>query len=177
MRPEFEEALSKSIDDAVVFVGAKDYPDAIETLARALHKMQECLNAVRTKELFIDVLRQAGDVPLEQEMYVVGLIQGLPGIIRMLLTEKAPELAKDLPPLPTGRKQSLTLEQRVQICNYVSELYRKGVQMQVAKQLAAQKFGVKLRSVERAWSKRSNYNLEKPDIPTDELMRWMTTES
>lgn len=176
MTPEFEAQVSKAIDEAVVFIGENNYTDGMGKFCAMLEQFLAELSQIRTKEEFLALLNQAGEIPPQTQMYFLALLQGIPQILQFIVSKELPKLAEELPPLPTGRKQALTLEQRTQVCDYVAHLHRQGTPIQISKQRAAQKYGVRLRSVERAWAKRAEACSERPKIPVEDLVAWMRRE-
>jgi hypothetical protein len=175
MRPEFKEQLLASLDSAAQCAGTASYEAGMVQLSTLLDKLQGWVSRMRTKEDLAALLDELAEEPTtEDEIYTIGLLQGLPSIMRELFTNQVPRLAESLPPPRTGRKHVLTLEQRILIRDYISELHRMGTPLQTSKKRAAQRFGVGVRSVERAWSKRMELNIDKPWVSVSELIAWMS---
>lgn len=119
---------------------------------------------------------QAGEIPPDQQMYFLAMLQSIPQIMQHLVSKELPKLAEELPPLPTGRKRALTIGQRMKVCDHVAYLHRAGTPLQISKSQTARKFSVSLRSVERAWAKRAQMCSERPEVAVENLIAWVTSE-
>jgi hypothetical protein len=56
---------------------------------------------------------------------------------------------KDFPSANAGRPNSLTIEDKKAVCKYVADLYGDDVELKIAKQRAADKFGVSVSTISR----------------------------
>ena len=85
---------------------------------------------------------------------VISLIRTLPYLLRSYLQDTA----KALPPSPGGRPQELTPEQRKEVCVRIGHLYGQGVELRDAQKRMAQHYDVSLRTIQRAWQERAQWN-------------------
>jgi hypothetical protein len=84
--------------------------------------------------------------------------------------------AKDNPvSVSPGRPVVLADSAKDEICDSVSDLYRKGVALTLAKERSAERFGVSMRSVERVWRQRNKLAERKPQTIADlfEAFQWL----
>jgi hypothetical protein len=80
------------------------------------------------------------------------------------LTSFAETATVTLPPLPAGRPSAIPSEKCAEVLDFISSLNRKGCKLMVAKERAAQRYGVSRRSIERLWTRRSEFCGEDTSI-------------
>jgi hypothetical protein len=88
--------------------------------------------------------------PTEMEAFRA-FVRTVPFILRGAFQD----LAKGLPPSPGGRPHELSLDQRREVCKQIGYLYGEGVTLADAKSRMAQRYGVSLSTIQRAWNKRA----------------------
>jgi DNA invertase Pin-like site-specific DNA recombinase len=75
-----------------------------------------------------------------------------------LLRRSLQAATQSLPPSPGGRPQELRPEQRKEICLQIGQLYGQGIELRDAQKRMAQRYGVSLRTIQRAWQERGKWN-------------------
>ncbi len=163
MRPEFRDQVLAALDEVAQIVGIPAIEQGIDLSCRAFEKLLGMMNPIRTREAFSESLDQA-EVPPEEEPIVLASLRVLPHFIGTEIKQAAKQAAKDFP-THTGRKGSLSAEQKAEMCAFIGKLYAQGVKLTVCKQRAAQRFGVGVRTVERAWRHRGDLPAQ-PDFET-----------
>jgi len=93
--------------------------------------------------------------PTELEAFLV-FVRTVPFILRGAFQD----LAKGLPPSPGGRPHELRLDQSREVCKQIGYLYGEGVTRADAKSRMAQRYGVSLSTIQRAWNKRAKFSSE-----------------
>jgi hypothetical protein len=66
-------------------------------------------------------------------------------------------IAKSLPPSPGGRPRELDARQSMEVCLQIGNLYGQGVALPNAQKRMAQRYGVGLRTIQRAWQERAKW--------------------
>lgn len=132
----------------------KKAPAIVEKWKRYAPLCEELWKHAGTRdELRAFLLPQPEPSPKEVES-VLTLIRTLPYLLRSLFQEAA----KSLPPSPGGHPPGLTPEQRKQVCLQIGELYGMGVELRDAQDRMAKRYGVGLRTIQRAWQERGKWN-------------------
>jgi hypothetical protein len=94
------------------------------------------------------------DVNPELMETVLTLIRTIPYLLRRSFQDAT----QSLPPSPGGRPRELLPEQCKEICLRIGQLYGVGVEVRDAQKRMAQRYGVSLRTIQRAWQERAKWN-------------------
>lgn len=153
MTPELRDRLLALADEKLKLAGFGSVEEFFERGYQAIDKLGKAFENLRTRDGLVAILNKI-DVPKEDEPFVIATFRYFPYLLRELLGYISEVELKRLPGSPTGRKPSLNSEQATNVCAYVASLYGKGVELRVAKQRAAQRYAISIRTVERAWHNR-----------------------
>ena len=162
MKKELCDRLISETEESFYKMGMDFY----ETMERAPALLDKCKryaplfeqlwkNARSRKELTAFLLTGPDPKPEEIETVLI-LIRSVPYLLRTYLQDAA----KELPPSPGGRPQELTPEKRKDVCLRIGQLYGMGVELRDAQKRMAQRYGVSLRTIQRAWQDRGKWNSE-----------------
>lgn len=132
------------------------------------HRVKPVLN----RETLDALLKQAQLSADEEQMFIT-MVENLPSLIVFGLTMVSTEAAKTFPVTNTGRPKSLEVKTRRSVCDYIAKLFSEGTGLKIAKQRAADKFGVSLSTVERTWAERKKGH--KPSL--NELIDFLKSPS
>jgi Trp operon repressor len=115
---------------------------------------QKLWSHATNREQLTELLLAGPDSSPEEMETVLTIIRTLPYLLRNYLQDTA----KALPPSPGGRPRELTPEQRKEVCLRIGQLYGTGVEVRDAQKRMAQRYGVSLRTIQRAWQERAKWN-------------------
>lgn len=160
MKKELCERLISETEQSFEKMGLNFYetmkraPAAVEKWKRYAPLYEQLWkNASSRKELTAFLLTGPDPSPEEIET-VLSLIRTVPYLLRSYLQDAA----KSLPPSPGGRPQELNPEQRKEVCLQIGQLYGLGAELRDAQKRMAQRYGVGLRTIQRAWQERTKWN-------------------
>lgn len=159
MRPELRDKILQIADTKVERFGMTGLEDAVDKACNGFEKLALAMSPIRTRQGLVEMLDKVELTP-EQEAYAVPMAEHFPHVLREIIAHLFESALKDLPPQPSGRKRSLNFEESAEVCQYVAELYAKGLDLKICKQRAAQRFGVSLSTVQRAWRQRGQNSAE-----------------
>lgn len=173
---EIAVAVVQAVESALAEAGLSDPYRHGERVFQWLERNRKMIEAIRSREALTALIR---NVPEEAEQYlplVVALIQMAPSILTGEVMRMVHQSAKDNPvSVSPGRPVVLADSAKDEICDSVSDLYRKGVALTLAKERSAERFGVGMRSVERVWRQRNKLAERKPQTIADlfEAFQWL----
>lgn len=173
MLPEQRDRVIAAGDESARQMGVGSLDQAIDLVYQIGERLKPFMEQMRTREKLIATLDQMEDIPPEEEPLALALFANFPKLLGVELRQQLPEALKSLPGLDKGRKRSLTNREQAQLCDFVSDLYNRGVTMRDCKKRAAQRFNVGVRTVERTWSNRRNVTNERSEEPDfQEVLAW-----
>ena len=129
----------------------KRAPQVAEKWKRYAALFQEVWNNAKNREELTAFLLTGPDPNPEELEAVLTLIRTVPFVLRNHLQRAA----KSLPPSPGGRPRELSPEQSKEVCLQIGQLYGLGVELPKAQKRMAQRYGVSLRTIQRAWQERA----------------------
>ncbi len=133
----------------------KKAPQAVEKWKRYAPLLQQVWNNARNRGELTAFLLTTGPDPNPEELEtVLTLIRTVPYLLRNQLQGAA----KSLPPAPGGRPRELSPEQSRESCMQIGQLYGLGVELPDAQKRMARRYGVSLRTIQRAWQHRAKWN-------------------
>jgi hypothetical protein len=137
------------------------------------------LENVRTREQIAALLDSAPEPSASTIRTFESVIRFAPFLLNRLVRKVAKKAVKGLPENPSGPKPVVEQSQKRAICQYIGSLYGDGVSKKDAQKRAAMKWGVSVRSVERAWAQRGRYDEHEMSIDEAEdaaRQWWQGTE-
>jgi hypothetical protein len=137
---DFYEVMKKALE--VVERWKKYYPLALEVWH----------NATSRERLAAALITGPDANPEELERWLA-FIRALPYLLRGALQG----IAKTLPPPPGGRPRELGPQECMEVCLQIGNLYGQGVELPDAQKRVAQRYGVSLRTIQRAWQQRTKW--------------------
>ncbi len=129
-------------------------PAVVEKWKRYYGHFQQVWNHAGSREELTAFLLSGPDPSPEEMETVLTLIRTVPYLLRRSLQAAT----QSLPPSPGGRPQELRPEQRKEICLQIGQLYGQGTELRDAQKRMAQRYGVSLRTIQRAWQERGKWN-------------------
>ena len=129
-------------------------PAVVEKWKRYYGHFQQVWNHAGSREELTAFLLSGPDPSPEEMETVLTLIRTVPYLLRRSLQAAT----QSLPPSPGGRPQELRPEQRKEICLQIGQLYGQGIELRDAQKRMAQRYGVSLRTIQRAWQERGKWN-------------------
>lgn len=128
-------------------------PEIVERWKRYYPLVQQVWNNSRSREeLTASLLGGPDPNPGELETWLA-FIRTLPYFLRSSFGG----MAKSLPPPPGGRPRELTPQECMEVCVQIGQLYGQGVQVVDAQKRMAKRYGVSLRTIQRAWQDRAKW--------------------
>jgi hypothetical protein len=132
----------------------KKAPQVVEKWKRYAPLFQQVWNHARNREELTAFLLTIGPDPKPEQLEtVLTLIRTVPYVLRNHLQSAA----KSLPPSPGGRPRELSAEQSREICRQIGQLYGLGVELPDAQKRMVLRYGVSLRTIQRAWQQRAKW--------------------
>jgi hypothetical protein len=128
-------------------------PQTIECWKKYYPVVQEVWRNCTNRERLTASLVSGPDFNPEDLERVLAFIHGLPYFLRGSFQG----IAKTLPPPPGGRPRELSPEDCGDICLAIGKLYGQGVELPEAQNRLAQRYGVSVRTIQRAWQQRSKW--------------------
>jgi len=135
-------------------------PAVVEKWKRYYGHFQQVWNHAGSREELTAFLLSGPDPSPEEMETVLTLIRTVPYLLRRSLQAAT----QSLPPSPGGRPQELRPEQRKEICLQIGQLYGQGIELRDAQKRMAQRYGVSLRTIQRAWQEICNPSSLKTNV-------------
>ena len=129
----------------------KKAPAVVERWKPYILTAQQVWQNANDREEAVQFLLALPDPSAEEFEKVTAFLRTLPPSAR-----PAKDAAKGLPSPPGGRPHGLTPKQGREVCRQIGQLYGEGVDLADAKLRMAQRYGVSLSTIQRAWKKRVN---------------------
>ncbi len=145
----------------MILVGAKNYDEGMQQVARMLDFFARNFDQCRTKEQLAAVFDELPQPSFVESKLFLGAMTYLPQILRWSLKKLAEDAEEDLPSVPTGRP-GLTLQEKVRIVDFVGEQHKRLLSLDRCMKRAARWFHVSEATVQRAWDDRAS--LEPADF-------------
>jgi len=162
MRREIRDEILALADAKLQERGIEGLHAFIDQGCTVFEKLAEILSPMRTRKGLLEMLDRV-EMCAEEEKYAVAATKYFGHFVRECLSALLELGIKELPPAPQGRRRTLTPELAEQICSYILALYAKETEMTICKQRAAQRFGVSLTTVHRAWRNRGKVQAQEVD--------------
>ena len=153
MRPELRDKLLQVADRKLQQFGMQSLEEAVDKACVGFEKLSLAMTPIRTRQGLIELFDRV-ELTEAEEIYAIPVAEHFPHVLRELIIHLFESALRDLPPQPAGRKRSLSFDESAELCSYVAELFGKLPDLKACKKRAAQRFGVSLSTVERAWRKR-----------------------
>jgi hypothetical protein len=173
MRPELRDRILAAADEASRKLGADTFEQGVEMAYRLSASVTELLDKIRTREQFAAVLDGMPDLPVGKEGLAAAAFRMIPEFISTQMREHASTWLKELPGTPTGRRRALRSTEQAAVCRYMGTLLGEGVDCKTCKKRAAQRFGVGVRTIERAWARRAVLATEFAEPDFAEVMDYL----
>jgi len=132
----------------------KKAPAVVEKWKRYYGLFQQVWNHAHNRDELTAFLIRGPDPSPEEMETVITLIRTVPYLLRRSFQDAT----QSLPPSPGGRPRELSPEQRKEICFQIGQLYGQGVEVRDAQKRIARRYGVSLRTIQRAWQERGKWN-------------------
>ena len=152
MKDETIQAVIECLERVLPQIGIPTLEDAgtaIQRLADVLNRIPPFCNRERLREELAKIELSSTD-----EMLLRATVENFPALAVNLFEEALPIMRKEFAVINAGRPKSLTSEQQKTVCEFIGGLHVAGLDMKTAKQRAAQKFGVSVSTINRAWMER-----------------------
>jgi hypothetical protein len=144
------EAVEKTSQD----MGSASLAEGVANLERAIQIFSGVLVHLRTP-VSLDAALQKLEIPSDEEAKFISMIENTGKFVNFVM----PRLLKHLDVIAMtqpGRPKALTSSEEKDVCDHIGKLYSVGVELGIAKDRAALKFGVSRSTVERAWMDRKS---------------------
>lgn len=171
MDEKIREKMVSALENAVHTAGAKDYEDGMNQATKLIEFAHNGVQSIRTIKGLRATLDSCPPMSKSEEKVALLTLNLLPQLFRIALKMAAAKAT--LPPPSGGRPRATTANKTQEVLDFVSELFRKGSRLNVAKDRAAKKYGLSLRTIERLWSKRESILEDEPTI--DDALRFIHT--
>ncbi len=162
MRQEVCDQLISECEQTFQKMGV-DFYEAMEGAPRVVEKLkgyaalfQRFWEHAGTREELAAFLAQGPDLQPAELETVLALIRTVPYLLR----SQFQTVAKRLPPSPGGRPRGLSPEQSKEVCLQIGTLYGGGVELPEAQKRMARRYGVSLRTIQRAWRERAKWRCD-----------------
>lgn len=152
MKDETIQAVIECLERVLPQIGIPTLEDAgtaIQRLADVLNRIPPFCNRERLREELAKIELSSTD-----DMLLRATVENFPALAVNLFEEALPIMRKEFAVINAGRPKSLTSEQQKTVCEFIGGLHVAGLDMKTAKQRAAQKFGVSVSTINRAWMER-----------------------
>jgi hypothetical protein len=151
---ECEQTCQKmGVDFYQVMTGAPRVAEKLKGYARLFQQFWE--HAGNREELAAFLRTTGPDLgPVELET-MLAIIRTVPTLLRNQLQG----VAKRLPPSPGGRPRGLSPEKSRDVCLQVGMLLGQGVRLPDAQKRMAKRYGVSMRTIQRAWRERAKWRV------------------
>jgi hypothetical protein len=165
---EQAEAAVDGLEAALKDAGA-EHPYALaERALQWVTANREMFLAMRSRETLVDFVQRFPDEAGAVLPACIALLQITPAIIETQIKQAIHMAAKNHPrDVTPGRPSAVDDSAKRDICDAVSGLYRKGVQLAEAQRRVAQQNGVGVRSIQRAWGEREALEAAPPQSIQD----------
>ena len=174
VRPEARDKVLVLADATARAVGGASFQDGIDKTRKLLSKLTEMLDSIRTPEMLARTLDEL-DVAPENEWLIFGLFKFGPHLVRWIFSKLNEETAKTLPAVPS-RQPAVPASSQLKMLQFINDLsFKHGVEIEIAKQRAARKFGCGLRTVQRYWSKRVEILASGPEPQFSDVIEGIKT--
>jgi hypothetical protein len=143
-----------ALENTAQDVGSANLAEGIANLERALQIFSGALVHFRSHES-IDAALQKLEIPSEEEAKFISMIENTGKFVNFVM----PRLLKHLDVIAMtqpGRPKALKSSEEKEVCDHIGKLFSVGVELGIAKDRAALKFGVSRSTVERAWMDRKS---------------------
>lgn len=153
MTPEVREQIISGLMESFVYVGAKDFDEAMRTVETITVSFLECVRSMDS----VDKLRQLLDeteLTKRQEKTLVGMAHSVPAVIGMLIRQAAEVAESTLPQQRAGRP-AVGFYIREKVLDFIVTAMRNGYSLTEAKQYAMSRFSLSRATVQRIWKERS----------------------
>lgn len=152
---EAAEVLVAGIEAALREVGVERPYLLGERVFRWIEENRFVFTAIRSRQAFLEFVQS---LPDEAEPYLplaMTLLQRIPEIAQVQIVQLLHQAASEHPlEVSPGRPRVMDDSMRLDICDDVSALFRKGVPLLDSQQRVAERYGVSVRSVQRVWRQR-----------------------
>jgi len=175
MTPEERNRFLSLADQVAVKLGGESFEAGLQQVTPWVEKFYELLNKLRDHEQLISQLDQFELSP-ERMRLLFALVELGPEFLRYLASELEQIAAKTLP-APPERRPTVPAEIQYKMVKYVDWLYiGQGVPLGIAKMRTAEKFGWKLRTVNRYWKDRRQILESGPKMRLKDLIDGLKRE-
>ncbi len=163
MNPEQRDRFLRAFDETAKSLGDVTLDQGLELASFFISKLHELFEKVKTRELLAYELEH-NDASPEMSEILISFVEQLPKFARFAVVALDKAAKRDFPSPGEGRP-TLPAVTQLEIVNYVQQLYiAKKVPVRTAMQRATTKFGWRLRTIQRCWSKRDQILESGPEI-------------
>lgn len=160
---EAAEAFVEGFEKALREVGVEQPYELGKRVAQWVEENRKLFTAMQSRQALIELVRHFPD---EAEPYLplaMMLLQSVPAIVQMQMPKLLHKIADDHPVTPSpGRPQVMDDAMKLDICDDVAALFRQGIQLSASQERVAQRRGLSVRSVQRAWRERDKLKNSEP---------------
>lgn len=125
-------------------------------LLRGLDLLKHCLQQCESDESIIAALDQMGEPTPEQMQMIAAIIPLVPDVLTQFIKTEVGHSLAAMPKGRTGRKE-MTLQDKRALCRRITKLIGAGFSAVQAKNQVAASEGKSLRTINRIWRKRADY--------------------
>ena len=154
MKKESRDRLLDTYDHAFELLGLTSFAEGLNLVRKELEKAAQTLRMAKTRQGLEAHLAKDPEPSPEQLEATLRGIRLLPYQIRKILPQAAMELTKKLPHDPGGRPSAINSDETPRICEEIGKLLGQGLKLIDAQRRVAQRQGVRVRTIQRAWQKR-----------------------
>ena len=155
MKKETRDQILRSYDDACRLMGFVNFSAFLREACREAEKQLHAMRRARSREGLEAYLAKEPEPTSRELGAMVESIRLFPYTLRRVFPDAAKEAAKKLPHQPGGRPKALDVDDYPRVCKTIGKLLAEGVKLRDAQQRVALREDVSLRTIQRAWQKRS----------------------
>jgi hypothetical protein len=158
------EKMVAAAEEAILSLGEPTYEDGMKKAVKVLEFFTNCARSIQTRDEFRAALDACEPLSKSEATVALFAMQHLPSLARVCIKMLAKNVAADFPAPPGGRLPALTAQEAKEAVDYVWDLTRKKLPMDVAKLRAAQKYGCSRRTIDRLCANRDSEPEDKPTM-------------
>ena len=163
MKEENAAKIIKGADDLYKVFGFQTFERGTNYICDTLDDLIHQLEVTTSREMVKEALMKAPEPSRVELIAIVTTLKNMPFVLRRLLPVVTKEYQSQLPYPKGGRPKALSPEQCQKMCRAIGRLFAVGVELADAQQRMTLRFGVSLRTIQRAWQNRA-----KPTTVEDE---------
>ena len=154
MRTEQRDRVLAAADNFARELNNIGFQETVVEGRRLFLRLAELMEPIQTREQVLQVMDATPDLSAKDEKLILMAFKYGRHIFRLGLLALLADVVKGLPRPPGGRKKMFTVQEETEVCEFISDLILKKVDLPLAYERTALHFGCSRRSVRRLWEDR-----------------------